>query len=72
MSIQYSAQTETSLYTITRDIAGGAFTARHNGEAIAPAGRLRSARAACHRHNGGALDWADEAQLRALGIKKGN
>jgi hypothetical protein len=60
MSIQYIAETVNGTYTITRDIAGGPFTPRHNGEPINPAGRLRSARAAAFRHNGGTLDWADK------------
>jgi hypothetical protein len=65
MSIHYSA-TGAAEYTITREIAGGAFTPRAYGVAIRPAGKLRAARAACVRHNGGQLEWTDVAQARAL------
>ena len=54
-----------SVYTITREIAGGPFTPRINGVAIRPAGRLRDARHACVRHNGGPLEWVNESQRRA-------
>lgn len=67
-SVMYSAWAavgDGSYYTITRDIAGGPFKPRHRGIAIGPAGRMRDARSACRRHNGAALEWVDQCQVRA-------
>lgn len=64
MSIHYSAVGATVTYTITRDVAGGPFTPRADGVAIRPAGRLKDARSACQRHNGGPLEWVNEVALR--------
>lgn len=64
MSVHYSAVGATATYTITRDVAGGPFTPRADGVAIRPAGRLRDAKAQCHRHNGGPLEWVDVVNLR--------
>ena len=65
MSIHYSATGATSIYTITRKIAGGGFTPHADGVAIRPAGKLRDAKAQCRRHNGADLNWVNESQARA-------
>lgn len=66
--IMYSATVAGTVYTITREIAGGAFTPRADGEVIGTAGRLSDARGAVRAHSGGrSIQWTDEAQQRALG-----
>lgn len=63
--VMHSATSAGTVYTITREIAGGAFTLRADGQVIGSAGRLRSARAAAQRHSGRSIQWTDEAQQRA-------
>ena len=65
MSIHYSATgADNQSYTITRETAGGGFTPRVDGVAIAPAGRLRHAREACRRHASHGLEWTDEVKSK--------
>ena len=67
MSVMHSAVVAGITYTITREVAGGAFTPHADGEVIGAAGRLSAARAAARRHSGSNIVWTDEAQQRALG-----